>query len=493
MFKLLMLAIVLLWQLPTHANATITISAHAKESTELATRKLASQLLVNKDDDLTVKLDILLKKANEYVGFNGSLLVGNSRELLFYKQIGFADRKHKVPLTEEHLFNAGSIAKELTTVAIMKLVDEGKISYQDTVAKYLPNLASWSHKVTIKQLMSHTSGLPRIQWLDNIDSDDVDEQINNIRSLAFEPGQDFLYGNINVVLRASIVEAVTKIDFQTFLQQEVFAVAGMKNSINPKTMSQHNESMVYKLDVNAISGMTFFTTPLDLYKFERAIWQEKIATAQSINDALPGDVLSGRSNRAFFDFGGYSTNTEGKLISWQHDGSANPDHHALKFHDIENDLIIVLMSSDGNKSTLFDFKRSILPIVNGAKGEIPLTWWFQHQISKNGFSSAFKQLQQRVKKNSGFALAESKINILGYKLMKDNNQQAAQVFKLNLNLFPASPNTYDSYGEVLIKLGRMNEAENILKRGLSLAKEQKIAHLIKSLTRQYKQINKQLP
>jgi len=490
MFKLLMLAILLLWKLPVHADATLSINASIKENTEIVTRKLANQFLINKDDDLSVKLDILLKKANEYAGFNGSLLVGNSRGLLFYKQIGFADREHKIPLTDKHLFNAGSIAKELTTIAIMKLINEGKITYQDSVAKYLPNLASWSHKVTIKQLMSHTSGLPRIQWHTLIDSEDVDEQIKNIQSLAFEPGQDFLYGNINVAIRASIVEAVTKIDFQTFLQQEVFSVADMQHSINPRTMTQHNKSMVYKLDLNAISGMTLFTTPYDLYKFELALWQETIVSAQSIKDALPGDILSGSINRAFFDFGGYSTNNEGKLISWQHDGSANPDHHALKFHDFENDLIIVLMSSDGSKSTLFDFKRSILPIVSGANGEIPLTWWFQHQMLKNGFNSAFNQLQQRVHKKSEFVPSESDINTLGYKLMKENNQLAARVFKLNQNLFPSSPNTYDSYAEVLIKLGRMSEAENMLKRGLSLAKEQKIAHLVKSLTRQYKQLNK---
>jgi CubicO group peptidase (beta-lactamase class C family) len=185
-------------------------------------------LLADENKALVSKLDTLMKTAHKNAGFNGAILVGTSTKVLYYNRIGFADVQQKIPLTELHLFNAGSIAKELTTVAIMKLAEEGKITYQDSVAKYLPRLNPWANKVTIKQLMTHTSGLPRINWIEGLDSVGVAEQINNIQQLAFTPGEGFLYGNINIILRAHIVEAVTKMDYQSFLKQQVFDVANMK-------------------------------------------------------------------------------------------------------------------------------------------------------------------------------------------------------------------------------------------------------------------------
>lgn len=452
----------------------------------------SSQLQASENKTLPKKLDLLIKSANEYVGFNGSILVGNSTGLLYHNRIGFADRQKKIPLTEQHQFNAGSIAKELTTVAIMKLVQEGKIAYQDSVAKYLPKLGSWAKKVTIKQLMSHTSGLPHIQWIDNIDSADVAEQIKSIDKLAFVPGVGFLYGNINIVLRSYIVEAVTKIDFHTFLTQQIFDVANMRRSLSPSSMKQYNASMVYKIDPNAILGMTLSTTPYDLYQFELALWQQKFIPAQSIKAALPGDLLSGSSTRAFFDFGRFSANSKNELLWWEHDGSSGPDHHTLKYHDFENDLIIVMMSSDGNKTTLFDLKRSILNIINDGNSELPLAWWFQQNLIKQGFDSAYNQLQHRAGQDTKVDSFEFEVNKLAYKFLAENKTlRAVRLFKLNQTQFPSSANAYDSYGEALIKLGKMGEAKNILKQGLALAKEQKNGPLVKSLTRQIQGIGQQ--
>jgi hypothetical protein len=243
---------------------------------------------------------------------------------------------------------------------------------------------------------------------------------------------------------------VTKIDFQAFLKQQIFDVANMTHSLNPSTMEQHNSSMVDKIDPNAISGMTFTTTAYDLYQFELALWQEKFIPAQSIKAALPGDLLSGSSTRAFFDFGRFAMNSKNKLLWWEHDGSAHPDHHALKYHDFENDLIIVMMSSDSNKTTLFDLKRSILAIINDGNSELPLSWWFQQAMTKLGFDAAYNLLQQRVGQAAKADSLESDVNKLGYKFLQDNKtQQAVRLFKLNVAHFPSSANAYDSYDRML--------------------------------------------
>jgi tetratricopeptide (TPR) repeat protein len=376
----------------------------------------------------------------------------------------------------------------------MKLVDEGKISYQDKVASYLPQLPSWAKEVSVEHLMSHTSGLPNLKWFKHMETSDVVEQVNNVQQLAFKPGEDFLYSNMNVVVRIYIVEAVLKIKFQEYLKREIFKVAGMQESMNPAAMNQYTNLMTYHRKPTAVSGVSFYTTPYDLYKFDQALWQEKFISTQRIKAALPGDKLSGNKNRAYFDFGGFKTNAQGKLISWEHDGSSSHHHHALKFHDFESNLIIVLMSNDGDKSTLYALKRSILHVLNGAKVRLPLSWTFKAEVSKNGFDIAFDYLQQRIKKDAHFDLFsdEDELNELGYGLLEENKyEQAARLLQLNLQRFPDSVNAHDSYADALIKLAKRDEAERIIQQGLILAKKQKKSYWIKHLTLKIKAIAKQ--
>ncbi len=453
------------------------------------------QSLATEDNNQIQKLDVLINAANKYKGFNGAMLVGSTKgnEVVYYNRIGFADKEHKKPLTDKHLFSAGSIGKELSTLAIMKLVDEGKISYQDKVASYLPQLPSWAKKVSVEHIMSHTSGLPGLKWFKHIETSDVVEQVNNVQQLAFKPGQDYLYSNMNVVVRVYIVEAVLKIKFQEYLKREIFKVAGMQQSINPAAMNQYPNLMTYHRKPTAVSGVSFHTTPYDIYKFDQALWQEKLISVQRIKAALLGDKLSGYKNHAYFDFGSFKTNAQGKLISWKHDGASSHHHSTLKFHDFENNVIIVLMSTDGDRSTLRELKRSILHVLNGAKVRLPLSWTFKAEVSKNGFDIAFAHLQQRIKKDAHLDLFsdEDELNELGYGLLEEKKyKQAALLFQLNLQRFPDSANAHDSYADALIKLAKRDEAKRIIQQGLILAKKQKNSSLIKHLTLKIKTIAK---
>jgi CubicO group peptidase (beta-lactamase class C family) len=453
------------------------------------------QSLATEDNNQIKKLDVLINAANKYKGFNGAMLVGSTKgnEVVYYNRIGFADKEHKIPLTDKHLFSAGSIGKEFSTLAIMKLVDEGKISYQDKVASYLPQLPSWAKEVSVEHIMSHTSGLPGLKWFKDMETSDVVEQVNNVQQLAFKPGQGYLYGNMNVVLRVYIVEAVLKIQFQEYLKREIFKVAGMQESISPAEMNQYPNLMTYHLKPTAVSGASFYTTPYDLYKFEQALWQEKFISTQRIKAALLGDKLSGYKNHAYFDFGSFYTNAQGKLISWEHDaGSKN--HGTIKFHDFESNVIIVLMSNDYDRSTLRELKRSILHVLTGATVRLPLSWTYKAEVSKNGFDIAFSHLQQRIKKDAHLDLSsdEDELIQLGYGLLKEKKyKQAGRLFQLNLQRFPDSANAHDSYADALIKLAKRDEAERIIQQGLILAKKQKNSYWIKHFTLKIKAIAKQ--
>lgn len=290
-------------------------------------------------------------------GFNGAILVTQNNKLIVEKYNGYADAEKQTQLTQQHLFSPGSLSKEFTTMAIMMLHEKGLLTYQDKIANYLTELPDWAGEVTIEQVMTHTSGFAKITWKKNISTNDAKMQIKNSK-FSFTPGTDYLYSNLNVVVRALIVEKVTGKPFSEFLQDKIFTPLNMHQSYLQTSQSDISLSKVNGDYPTFVNGVTIYLAPSDLLKFEQGLTQNKLLPLPVIQSKLNGKNLSGSSNRALYDFGSYHQQ-EGQLITWQHDGS-NPSHHTLKFHDFKRDIIILIMSSDGNKSTLFKLKDQIL-------------------------------------------------------------------------------------------------------------------------------------
>lgn len=429
------------------------------------------------------EFDQLIKAANELVSFNGSVLVGNSEEVLYYQQIGFADKQKNIPLNEKHLFSTGSIGKELSTLAIMKLVEDGKLNYEDKVSNYVPSLPDWSDDITIENIMTHTSGLPSLNWFVGIESEDVNAQINAVKELAFLPGNGFLYTNMNIVLRSYVVEALTGISYQDFVTHEILRKANMSTAIQPIGMNKLTNQITYHEDPNALKAISSYATPLDLYNFEKSLWQDKIVKSSSLREVLFGDKHSGSRNRAYFDFGRFYLYNDGELSYWEHDGSSWPTHHAIKYHNFEKDIFVILMSNDGNKNTLFEIKTAILNLLETRIVVIPLFWQFKQEYADKGGLQAIANLHEQIKQNQDFESTEGEINTIGYWLFQQENYiDAKSVFKLNLELFPNSANVHDSYAEVLIKLKDYEQAKTIIINGLKLAKKEDNNSLTSSLT-----------
>lgn len=450
---------------------------------------VSTQCTVVEENINQSEFDQIIKAANEMVGFNGSVLVGNREKVLYYEQIGFADKQKNTPLTEKHLFSTGSIGKEFSTIAVMKLVEDGKLNYQDKVSKYVNSLPSWSNEITIENIMTHTSGLPSLNWFVGIESEDVNAQINAVKELAFPSGNGFLYTNMNIVIRSYLVEAITGMPYQDFVTQEILRKANMSTAIQPIGMNTLTNQITYHEDPNALKAISYYATPFDLYNFEKSLWSNKIIKSNLLKEVLSGDKYSGSSNRAYFDFGRFYLNDDGEISYWEHDGSSWPTHHAIKYHNFEDDTFIILMSNDGNKNTLFELKTAILKLLDTRVVEIPLIWQFKQEYASKSGSKAITNLKRQAKQNQDVEELESELNTIGYWLFQQEKySDAKSVFKLNLELFPNSANAHDSYADVLIKLKDYEQAENILINGLKLAKKENNNNLINSIKGQLNKI-----
>jgi len=182
------------------------------------------------------------KVAKAYVapGPGCAAAVSLNGDLVFEKAFGLADLEHNVPNTAQTIFESGSVAKQFTAAALVLLQQDGKLSIDDPVRKYIPELPDYGSPLTIRHLLNHTAGLRDWGTVlsltgagrgDRVISQDLAlDVITHQRALDFTPGSEYSYSNSGYNLAAIIVERVSKQKFPAFVEERLFKPIGMKNS-----------------------------------------------------------------------------------------------------------------------------------------------------------------------------------------------------------------------------------------------------------------------
>ena len=161
-------------------------------------------------------------------GYAGSVLVARGEKIILAKGYGFADRENKVRQTAETVFSIGSITKQFTGAAVLKLETQGKLKVTDLMSKYLQGVPPDKAEITLHQLLTHTAG-----FMDALGDDYEPIGREEFVKLAFgsklqsKPGVRYSYSNVGFSLLGIIVELVTGRNYEDFLQEALFKPAGM--------------------------------------------------------------------------------------------------------------------------------------------------------------------------------------------------------------------------------------------------------------------------
>jgi CubicO group peptidase (beta-lactamase class C family) len=194
--------------------------------------------------ELAKEVDAKLTRLTQEDKFSGAVLIARNGHPLWQKAYGFADRERHIPNNLNTRFRLGSMNKLITAIAIAQLVQAGKLKYSDTIAKVLPDYPNKdvAEKVTIEQLLTHTSGLGDIF---TPKFDEVKDTLHDQRSyfqlfvnepLRFEPGKGVSYSNAAFIVLGVIVEKLSGEDYYNYVQRHIYAPAGMTSSGSfPKT------------------------------------------------------------------------------------------------------------------------------------------------------------------------------------------------------------------------------------------------------------------
>lgn len=224
---------------------------------------------------------------------------------------GLSDIEKNIPVDINSVYRIASVSKTITAVAIMQLVEKGKLKLNDSAKKFLPEFANAKYDFTIMQLLNHTSGVrsyKKGEFDSNIHYKDFSELLKFIAkdTLQFKPGSDYLYSTLAYNLLGAIIERVAKVSFSTYVKDHIFMPAGMGNtypdlqSVLVKNRAKGYDIKKNKSFINAplvdlsikIPGGGFISTTSDLLKFGIALLNGKLIKKSTLQLMIQPTKLS---------------------------------------------------------------------------------------------------------------------------------------------------------------------------------------------------------
>lgn len=310
------------------------------------------------DETLSVRLNDYLNRSSTF-GFSGVVLVAKDGKVLLKKAWGFADQKRNVLNDTDTLFLIGSLSKQFTAAAILRLEVVGKLNTSDLISKHIADVPPDKAKITIHHLLTHTSGLPTsYPALSESPALNIHEAVNRIMKtpLIFPTGKQYAYSNIGYLLLAAIVEQVSGRSFRDYLRYNLFKPAGMSHTSFAGDTSLHRKERVahgYNRSVDwgtpdarltrksAFGFGDIMSTVDDLYRWKTALQRDSILSEEAkAKFFAPQTPIEDGVDYAY----GWQisrTVLGSKLIS--HGGDASPEGWTAEFRWYVDDSAVVII------------------------------------------------------------------------------------------------------------------------------------------------------
>ncbi|MFH1194788.1 MAG: serine hydrolase [bacterium] len=446
--------------------------------------------------DKAKRIDELMSKYYDFHAFNGTVLVADNGEVIYKKGFGFANAEWDIPNSPDTKFRLGSITKQFTSMLIMQLVEKGKLKLDDKLSDYLPYYRKdIGEKVTIHQLLTHTSGIPSYTdqpgFFENDSRDPYEpkEFIEKFCSgdLVFEPGSKIAYNNSGYFILGAIIEEVTKMTYEQALIKNIFEPCGMKSTgydhwktLLPKRATGYEKefkeffnSAYLDMSLPYAAG-SLYSTVEDLFLWARALSSHKLLSEKYSKIMFEPYMAAFGAHYAYGWIVGkkYFEGLKDSLYFTQHGGGINGFNTLITRFPETGQLVVLLNNVEGFPAGVIT--DNIIRILNGLDYDQPklgIGYKLFELIEDEGIQSAvetYKQIKEH--EAESFFFSENELNGLGYYLLKNEKfGEAIEVFELNIEAYPNSGNVYDSMGEAYMKKGDNELAIVNYKKSLELS------------------------
>ena len=291
---------------------------------------------------LLKSIDSLISRRLPAIAPGAVVLIARQDQLVYHKAFGIADLKTNTRVKKEMIFRLGSVGKQFTAVAILQLVEAGRLSLLDSVQKFIKDYPSYGATVTIENLLSHTSGIKNYFEINIADEDSIinrytPKQVVDLfknEPLLFVPGSRFQYSNSNYFLLGYIIEQVTGKNYKDYLQSNVLDKAELSSThyidpsrkdlqratgysrFNGKQEDAELESINLTYAAGGLEG-----TVSDLFKWHEALYNKEIISESSLKKATTAFRLSDGS-MSDYGYGWYLKKID-ELQTVEHSGSTD--------------------------------------------------------------------------------------------------------------------------------------------------------------------------
>ncbi|MFT5847395.1 serine hydrolase [Psychroserpens sp.] len=240
-----------------------------------------------------------------------SVLVAKDGKVIYSNAFGIANMELDIKAVTDNVFEIGSITKQFTAVGILMLEEQGKLSVDDTITKYIPDYPTQGKTITVHHLLNHTSGIQSYTGMasfrtlartDMTPTELIDKFKNE--PMEFDPGTQFKYNNSGYILLGHIIEVVSGTSYEDFIQANIFDKVGMSNSyygsmprVIPNRASGYSDAETGYRNAEYLSltlpyaAGSIMSTTADLLKWQNAISANTLIKRSTLEKAINGSTL----------------------------------------------------------------------------------------------------------------------------------------------------------------------------------------------------------
>ncbi len=436
------------------------------------------------------KLANIMKAYHDYNMFDGSVLVAENGKIIYKGAFGMANREWNIANSPDTKFMIGSVSKPITAMLMLIQVEKGLVNLDKTIADYLPSFKGKpSAKITIKQLLSHTSGIPnyditkdffpRISRQNFTREEYIKTYIDS--ALAFEPGTRYHYSSWGYFTLGYIMEKVTGKSYAQLMKEDIFDKIGMRNSGSYyHTQIVKNRATGYDYSLGDYTSSDFrdqsntmgtgdiYSTVEDLFKFHLAIQNNTL-----IGKQLTKEMLTPGLKPADYGYGWFNKNfkytTTDSVTANFHLGMTEGFISFLLRIPSTNSLIVIL--SNSSPTDFFGITGNLTKVLYNkpVKVKQPVHKAMEKAIAQKNTKLAVEQYQQMKVDSANYYIDWISMNFMAEQLLTMKRLDDARVIaENNVIEFPNKDLVMVTMGNIYLALNRKNDAILAYKKALAI-------------------------
>jgi CubicO group peptidase (beta-lactamase class C family) len=453
-------------------------------------------------EGLAEATEAFLEELSGYEEVSLALMIARDGVPVLARAYGLANRSFGVPNRVDTRFNLASMNKMFTAVAVMHLVQQGRLHLDDSVGDHIPDYPNEAVRtgVTVYQLLTHTAGMGNI-----FGTRYSQTPVNRYRSvsdylplfvsddLAFTPGSRYEYSNAGYILLGYLVENVTRQDYYTYVKDNVFSPAGMKDTdcydvqypipnlaIGYSRSASRSEEHEYKtieymkMTKGGPAGGGYSTVG-DLIKFGDALFNDVLLDSVHTELMTTGKVdVDDLPQGGRYCFGLVEQVINGHRIVG-HSGNLSGIRSTLKVY-VDDDISIAILSNFDRDQGAEELEYFIQDLITGGT-EFTRTYLNTCEMIRTVVLDGYEYAAGKYTGTmGGTQVYEYYINSRAYRLLgKGENDRAIDLFRFNAFAFPNSSNAHDSLAEAYMLTGYNEKAIHHYRRALEIDPESESA------------------